>query len=130
MRRVSHRDPRASTQERLAEALDAGHAVDARVDPRVIAAGAAVHSVTRPVPGAEEVVPRPAEQRVAARAALRGALALLREHRVVRPLVAEPPREELVRAPVALGAVAVRTQREQELTGLGRDARGQSMVVR
>jgi hypothetical protein len=35
-----------------------------------------------------------------------------------------------VRAPVALGAVAVRAEREQELAGLGGEGGGEAMVVR
>ena len=65
-----------------------------------------------------------------AAAALGRALALLGEHRVARPLVAEPAREELVRAPVAFGGIAVGADREQELSGLGREARGKTVVVR
>jgi hypothetical protein len=65
-----------------------------------------------------------------AAAALARALALLREHRLARALLGEPPDDQLVRAPVAFGGVGVRANREQERSGLRRDARGKTIFVR
>jgi hypothetical protein len=65
-----------------------------------------------------------------AAAGRRPAGAFLREDVVAGALLGEPAREELVRAPVALGGNAVRADREQELSGFGREARGKAMVVR
>ena len=50
--------------------------------------------------------------------------------RLARALLGEPPDDQLVRTPVAFGGVGVRANREQERSGLRRDARGKTIFVR
>ena len=70
-----------------------------------------------------------------AAAALCRAGSLLREHGLAGALLGEPARDQLVREAIALrtqrvGVIVVSADREQEARGLGRDARGEAVVVR